>query len=278
MMVGKKIALNAKHLLHSLFHVKIWEESDDVYVTGKLKREQDSIFFLGDSQAEFLSRGNQEATCQHLCAHIGPITLMKCGLFGEPESTLGNSITSIIACTEKFGIRNAHVAVSLGTIDVKTFIYLLRTTGTIKSDEDVRNKYRLILNKLAIYFKTIMSENETIKSFGFIEIMPPNNLPFTTPERKVAFSHLRSNFDINPVMGTLADRIKWTAILNEELADVADSSGGYLKFLPIRESIALVSNTNVLDHTLSYDGVHLSNPVVLKDFGCNTSQILNQCQ
>ena len=131
----------------------------------------------------------------------------------------------------------------------------------------MRQRYRIIIEKVSKYLLGVIRNNHNVKSCGLIEIMPPNILPYSTPNKKDAFKYLRSQFDVNPVMGTLEDRLRWTKILNEEYEAAAKASDGHLKFISITDSIRLVSNTNVLDHTLSYDGIHLSNKQVLNSFG-----------
>ena len=130
---------------------------------------------------------------------------MKCGLFGEPEDVLGEKVGEILQFIKRER-GNAHIVISLGTIDVKTFIYLLKASGTIKDDDDLRQRYRTIIEKVSTYLAAIIRNNHNVKSCGLIEIMPPNILPYSTPNKKDAFKYLRSQFDVNPVMGSLEDR------------------------------------------------------------------------
>lgn len=262
----KKLLRDTTYLLRVALNLDAWDEKSDIYNLGNSERTAPTVFFIGDSQAEFLSRGNQKKT-RHICAHIGPVTLMKCGLFGEPGDVLGEKISEILRFITRENVGSAHIAISLGTIDVKTFIYLLKSSGTIKDDDDLRQRYRTIIEKVSKYLTTVIRNNHNVKSCGLIEIMPPNILPYSTPNKKDAFKYLRSQFDVNPVMGSLDDRLRWTKILNEEYEAAAKASDGHLKFISVMDSIRLVSNTNVLDHTLSYDGIHLSNKKVLTSFG-----------
>ena len=267
----KNILRDVKYFFQVVANLNVWDEKSDIYNLGHVARNAPTVFFVGDSQAEFLSRGTQIHT-RHICAHIGPVTLMKCGLFGDPEDVLGEKISEILKFVNRENVKDSHIVISLGTIDVKTFIYLLKASGTLKDDDALRQRYRTIVKKVASYLTNIVRNNDNVKSCGLIEIMPPNILPYSTPSKREAFAYLRSKFDVNPVMGTLENRLRWTRILNEEYQAAAEASAGLLKFISVTESIRLVSNTDVLDHTLSYDGIHLSNKQVLTSFGAKINE------
>ena len=220
----------------------------------------DQLIFCGDSHVEFITRSNliiNKKKLNPLSVWLGPKTLF--GFASEKKSQ--KDLQEIL---NKLEVRNSNnnrlVVFSLGSIDVRTTIGFLLSTGTFKSSSDCID---LITRSYVTINEWLIKElgdlsNTKIAFLSIPPASPSKGISFLKCSKKEALKYKeKSPFT---VFGSPFERAEWTCLLNNKFKSIAMERGW--TFIDNSRSYELVTDSKsyFIDKKYTFDETHINKP------------------
>ena len=219
----------------------------------------DQLIFCGDSHVEFFTRSNliiNKKKLYPMSIWLGPKTLV--GFDSEKNQ---KDLQEIL---NKLKVRNSNnnrlIVFSLGSIDVRTSIGFLLSTGTFKSSEDCID---LIIRSYKSINEWIMKElgdlsNTKIAFLSIPPASPSKGISFLKCSKKEALKY--KNESPFTVFGSPFERAEWTCLLNNKFKSIAMERGW--TFIDNSGSYELVTDSKsyFIDKKYTFDETHIYKP------------------
>ncbi len=226
------------------------DKSNDIFFIYANKTKK-KIYFIGDSQAEYLSRTindyNDILSFNSKSLWLGPSLVI--GLnSGAVVKQMINKISLILNNKKE----NKIAIITLGTIDIRAIFYEFIITKTVKNEKELFTLFRSGLENFIKNLKPILKK-KGFKKIGIIEIFNADKKGLC-PKNYMEIKKIKKRNPF-PTFGSKRRRELWTIKTNKIIRELAKKN--MLHF------ISNQVNSNHNNEKILKDGVHLSSKKII---------------
>lgn len=226
------------------------DKSNDIFFIYANKTKK-KIFFIGDSQAEYLSRTINDdkdiLSFNSKSLWLGPSLVI-----GLNSRAIVDQMINKISLFLNSKNENKMAILTLGTIDIRAIFYEFIITKTVKNEQELFMLFKNGLENFIKYLKPVLKK-KGFKKIGIIEIFNADKKGLC-PKNYMEIKKIK-NKNPFPTFGPKKKRELWTKKTNEIIKELAK-----------KNMIHFISNqvySNYNNEKILKDGVHLSSKKIV---------------